>query len=278
MDIGCSWIHGYREGSVVRELTDELGVVSHTLDRVLADTDPLYFRNATFQTRAKVVWSLKAVRRSLTSRITFTQKIPSPDILDPTLAAKLSKNLAAALSAAATTTSTDTKTSLAASLLAPTSLLFGTLDSTSEHHLATSLARTLEIGMGVQLQDVSLSCFGYEDSAKGTDAAIVGGYDALIKKLADEVEMMGGEIRLSSKAQHIGPEETLEAKVSLDIVVENDIQRASSRLVISTIPLSLLQKNRSELFKALSTKKVHAIDKVHVGKLGKLVISYEDAW
>jgi hypothetical protein len=28
VDIGCSWIHGYREGSVVRELTDELGVVS----------------------------------------------------------------------------------------------------------------------------------------------------------------------------------------------------------------------------------------------------------
>lgn len=30
LDIGCSWIHGYREGSVVRELTDELGVVSGT--------------------------------------------------------------------------------------------------------------------------------------------------------------------------------------------------------------------------------------------------------
>lgn len=132
--------------------------------------------------------------------------------------------------------------------------------------------------MGVQLEDVSLSCFGYEDSAKGTDAAIVGGYDALIKKLADEVRMMGGEVRLSSKAQHIGTGESAEAKVSLDIVGEHDVQRASSRLVISTIPLSLLQKNRSELFKALSSRKVHAIDKVHVGKLGKLVISYEDAW
>lgn len=72
MDIGCSWIHGYREGSVVRELTDELGVVSHVLDRVLADADPWCFRNATFRTRAKAAWSLKAVRRSLTSRITLS--------------------------------------------------------------------------------------------------------------------------------------------------------------------------------------------------------------
>ena len=32
VDVGCSWIHGYREGSVVRELTDELGVVSHAMD------------------------------------------------------------------------------------------------------------------------------------------------------------------------------------------------------------------------------------------------------
>ena len=183
-----------------------------------------------------------------------------------------------ALSTAASTASADIATSLASSLLAPSSPLFGALDSSSEQHLAKSLARTLEIGMGVQLEEVSLSCFGYEDSAKGTDAAIVGGYDTLIQKLAEEIKKMGGEIRLGSKAQDLAAEEGSDTSVSLNIVAQNDAQRASSRLVISTIPLSLLQKNRSELFKALSPRKLHAIDNVHVGKLGKLVISYENAW
>lgn len=200
------------------------------------------------------------------------------DVLDTDLAGKLSKNLSAALSAAASTTSVGPTSSLASSLLAASSPLFGALDSPSEQHLATSLARTLEIGMGVRLEDVSLACFGYEDSAKGTDAAIVGGYETLIKKLAEDVEKMGGEIRLGSKAENISADDTPDAKVSLDVVNGNDGQRLTSRLVLSTVPLSLLQKHRSQLFKSLSTRKSHAIDNVHVGKLGKLVISYETAW
>lgn len=196
------------------------------------------------------------------------------------MAGKLSKNLSAALTAAASNTSADATSSLASSLLATSSPLFSTLDSSSDQHLAKSLARTLEIGMGVQLEDVSLSCFGYEDSAKGTDAAVAGnaGYGTLIKKLADEVERMGGEIRLASKVENISAGNTIDAPVSLDITNENGTQSDSARLVLSTIPLALLQKNRAQLFNTLSPRKSHAIDNVHVGKLGKLVISYDKAW
>jgi monoamine oxidase len=200
------------------------------------------------------------------------------DILDSDLAGKLSRNLSAALTAAASNTSADTSSNLASSLLATSSPLFSTLDSSSKQHLAKSLARTLEIGMGVQLEDVSLSCFGYEDSAKGTDAAISGGYSALIKRLAEEVERMGGEIRLASKAENISAGNAVDSPVSLDITSENGTQSYSSRLVLSTVPLSLLQKSRAQLFKSLSPRKSHAIDNVHVGKLGKLVISYGEAW
>lgn len=128
--------------------------------------------------------------------------------------------------------------------------------------------------MGVQLENVSLPWFGYEDSAKGTDAAIVGGYDTLVKKLAEDVEKMGGEIRLGAKADKVDL-----AGETVNIATTGTAEtHYSSRLVLSTIPLSLLQKNHAQLFSHMSARKAHAIDFTHVGKLGKLVVSYDQAW
>lgn len=201
-----------------------------------------------------------------------------PEILDPDVAGKLSKNLSAALSAAASPTSPSPSSSLASSVFESSSPLFGTLAS-SQQHLAKSLARTLEIGMGVQLEDVSLQWFGYEDSAKGTDAAIVGGYDSLVKKLAEDVRTMGGEIQLDARVDGVKLGEEEGSPVNVTISNGNSQQtRHSSRLVLSTIPLALLQKSHAQLLSGISARKAHAIDHAHVGKLGKVVVSYDDAW
>lgn len=134
--------------------------------------------------------------------------------------------------------------------------------------------------MGVQLEDVSLQWFGYEDSAKGTDAAIVGGYDKLVNKLADDVKTMGGEIQLGAKVESVklGEKQGAPVEISIAIANANGEQTYSSRLVLSTIPLSLLQKSHAQLFSNMSARKAHAIDFTHVGKLGKLVVSYDEAW
>lgn len=201
--------------------------------------------------------------------------------LDTAVASRLSKNLSTALSAAASNTLADPTTSLASEIFSPSSQLFNTL-STSEQTHARALARTLEIGMGVRLEDVSLRWFGYEDSAKGTDAGVVGGYDVVVRKLVEEIERLGGEVRLGQKVESVKPTE--DAETSVEIAVRNaddTAQSLQSRLAICTIPLSVLQKTHTSLFPSpsgLSPRKSHAIANTHVGQLGKIVLSYSDAW
>ncbi|KAJ9095044.1 hypothetical protein QFC19_007724 [Naganishia cerealis] len=243
VDVGCSWIHGYKEGSAVRDLVEELRVECYTPQKAKGSV--------------------------------LTAKGP----LDPSLTTRLSKNLSNALGSAASNTTATSEESLASSIFAPSSELFSQLASPEERNLAKSLARTLEIGMGVQLEDVSLRWFGYEDSAKGTDAAIVGGYDVLIEKLVNEVEGLGGEVRLGQHVEAVVPSSGDSHGVKISINDQNGGKAdIASRLVVSSIPLSLLQKGHTSLFPSLSSRKQHAIESTHVGQLGKIVLSYDKAW
>ncbi|KAJ9117047.1 hypothetical protein QFC22_004706 [Naganishia vaughanmartiniae] len=201
--------------------------------------------------------------------------------LDSEIASRLSKNLAIALSAVASNTSAEPTSSLASELFSPSSQLFNTLSTTEQIH-ASTLARTLEIGMGVRLEDVSLRWFGYEDSAKGTDAGVVGGYDVVIQKLVEEVKRLGGEVRVGQKVENVKPADGGEGGVAISTKGANDDTKPlQSRLVICTIPLSILQQTHTSLFpspSSLSPRKTHAIINTHVGQLGKIVLSYSDAW
>ncbi|KAJ9101689.1 hypothetical protein QFC21_003027 [Naganishia friedmannii] len=245
VDVGCSWIHGYKEGSVVRDLVEELGIECYVPSKA----------------------------KSLV--------ISSEGPLDASLASRLTKNLSTALSAASSNTSAESTASLASEIFSPSSQLFNTL-STAEQTHARALARTLEIGMGVRLEDVSLRWFGYEDSAKGTDAGVMGGYDVVIQKLVQEVKRLGGEVRVGQQVDNVKPVHHGEGGVEISIKsADVDTKPLGSKLVICTIPLSVLQQSHTGLFpspSSLSLRKIHAIANTHVGQLGKIVLSYSDAW
>lgn len=84
-------------------------------------------------------------------------------LISPTLSAKLAANLSSAnkhfRSLALSTTSSST--SLASSLFDKESPLFEGLEE-DEKPLAVSLARTMQVGLGAELEDISLRWNGYE--------------------------------------------------------------------------------------------------------------------
>jgi monoamine oxidase len=167
--------------------------------------------------------------------------------------------------------------SLASFLLSKDGIYTGDL-STEEKPIAEGLARTLEIGMGTSLEEVSLRWNGYEDSFKGTDAGPEGGFFKVIEALAESIRSLGGEIRLQQEVTQIKPFRN-KADPNVSVRTSSNDSEDTARIVISTIPLAVLKKSHTALFEtSLSTKKITAIQDTKVGQLGKVVVSYDKAW
>lgn len=202
----------------------------------------------------------------------------SIEVLNPEIVSKLQSNQSKALQKASKSSGTG---SLGAFLFSEHDAagLFTSL-SDEEKRQVEGLTRTLEIGMGASLERFSLRWNGYEDSFKGTDAGPEGGYSRVIDALAESFTALGGEIRRDTAVLGLNPAssgEGVDVRTTLNGYAESD--DLSARLVICTIPLAVLQKSHEDLFQApLSSKKVEAIEKTHVGQLGKIVLSYDQAW
>ncbi|KAJ0168448.1 Polyamine oxidase 3 [Colletotrichum tanaceti] len=162
VDVGCSWIHGYKEGNPARYIAQDLGVVAHlpkAAEGVVYGPDGRLSSSEADNLRA----SLGAAQASA--------KLPHPP---PSPSA-----------------------SLASALFGDDSAL----TTSSQKDLVAALARSLEIPLGLKLEKASLKWAGWETitAFAGSDAAPEGGYEALVNKVIDDAKAKGAEVRLSTK-------------------------------------------------------------------------------
>ncbi|GAA5982636.1 hypothetical protein JCM5350_002130 [Sporobolomyces pararoseus] len=155
-------------------------------------------------------------------------------------------------------------------------LLFPTLKSKDERLIA--IARTAEIGAGVELEKTSAKWTGFEKGVGGTDAFPEGGYGEVVQNLVADFKSQGGEIKLDEEV------------VSLEYLKKNGEEAGGikvttrsnktylAKYVISTIPLSVLQKTPPTFSPPLSKSFLSAVERTLVGNLEKIVLSYSKPW
>lgn len=146
-------------------------------------------------------------------------------------------------------------TSLASQILTP--------DIKESVHL-TSLARMTEIGAGIPLESISARFWGYLKNIAGIDAAVVGGYSALVNKLKSDVESKGAEIKLNEEVVEIE-----ELGEFVQIKTKNG-ESYSGRFCVSTIPLGVLQKELITFKPSLSDDFKATVQRTQVGVLEKV--------
>ena len=132
------------------------------------------------------------------------------------------------------------------------------------------LARTLEVPLGLKLEQASLRWSGWETLSNfaGSDAAPEGGYEALVAKVFN-----GIEVKLSTTVKTV--------KYTDDVVTVSDTtgKTFQAKSVICTIPLGVLKTLPPSTFSpALPERMREAIKGTHVGVLEKLIMLYSTAW
>lgn len=147
--------------------------------------------------------------------------------------------------------------------------------SSSRKDLAASLARTLEIPLGLKLEKASLRWAGWESTTAfaGSDAAPEGGYESLVGKVLEEAKKSGTEVELDTKITRVTNDEDGVT------VTDDDGKTYSAKAVIITIPLGVLKTMPDNAFEPALPAQLHeTIDGTHVGTLEKLLLRYESAW
>lgn len=134
----------------------------------------------------------------------------------------------------------------------------------------TPFARTLEVGLGVPLERASLKWAGWESGFGGSDAAPEGGYEALVSKV---LSSSGAQVKLGQEVTEIAQLESGDVQVTTSAG-----ERFTARTGLVTIPLGVLKTTPPSFTPALTERKQDAIDRVHVGTLEKLLLSYDTAW
>jgi monoamine oxidase len=143
-----------------------------------------------------------------------------------------------------------------------------------DQELAKSFARSLEVPLGVKLEQVSLKWSGWEGATSfgGSDAAPEGGYEALVGKVFAEAAKNGAEVSVSTTVKGINMSD---GKVTVD----SDKGSFEASTVICTIPLGVLKTLPDGFFNpALPGQFQEAIKGTHVGVLEKLLLNYQTAW
>ncbi|WWD16606.1 hypothetical protein CI109_101034 [Kwoniella shandongensis] len=264
IDVGCSWIHGYREGNPAKKIAKSLGVEAHL---------PKPAEGLVYGPDGPLPKEKVAALRSCLSAAQASFKLPYP-------APQPSASLASALlssdsplfkpsSPSSDPATTDvSSTSPANPSEVTSSASSGDVDKT----LAEGLARTLEIPLGLKLEKASLKWAGWETTTSfaGSDAAPEGGYEALVNKV---LESSKAKVELNKIADSI-------KKTESGVTVHtSDGSSYEARTVISTIPLGVLKTLSREFFSpALPERLQEAIAGTHVGFLEKLLLQYPTAW
>ena len=114
---------------------------------------------------------------------------------------------------------------------------------------------------------------GYEVYGYG-DSVLRPGFGALVESLATEARAAGATIRLGERVQRIehgGP-----AGVSARVVTDAGEHVADA--VVVTLPLGVLKRGDVEFVPPLPTRKRHAIARLGMGHLAKVIVRYTHAW
>ena len=244
-DFGCSWMHGYLEGSPLKQLTDKYNIP------------------VTIPTPRETV--------------VVGEKGPLPRALSQKLTANLgaAQDAAKALAHDKNASPPDAATSLADFLYSDASPLFATLESEHDRQAARDVARMLHIPLGIELEKASLKWTGFEQAFAGTDAAPKGGFTAIISKLIDEITALGTPIHTSQEV-HSVRDDASSANVK---ITTKQGQEYVARTALVTIPIAVLKKTAPGLFEpALPERRLATIQRVSVGNLNKVLLHYEQPW
>ncbi|KAL1410317.1 hypothetical protein Q8F55_004324 [Vanrija albida] len=234
VDIGCSWIHGYNEGNPARGIAADLGVAAHLPKAV----EGVIYGPAGALPAAKAA-SLRAQLGAAQAAFRTPHPAPAP-----------TESLASALFGAGSP------------LLA------------ADVELASGLARTLEVPLGLKLERASLRWAGWEGATAfaGSDAAPEGGYEALVSAVVAQAEAAGAEVKLGAPA-------TLVKDEGGAVAVTAGGETYTARSVVSTIPLGALKAASPALFSPpLPARYAATVEGTHVGVLEKLLLAYPAAW
>lgn len=243
-DFGCSWMHGYLEGSPLKQLTDKYNIpvtIPKPRDTVIVG-----------------------------------EQGPLPQALARKLMGNLGKAQDEAKSVAhdQSTRPPEDKHSLADFLFSSNSSLFENLEAEREMKAARDLARMLHIPLGIELEKASLKYHGFEHAFAGTDAAPQGGFTSIINKLVDEITSLGASIHTSQEVQSVSNEHSSNVKITT-----KQGQEYLARTTLVTIPLAVLKKTADQLFEpALPERRLETIKRVSVGNLNKVLLHYDLPW
>ncbi|KAK1634930.1 flavin-containing amine oxidoreductase [Colletotrichum phormii] len=241
IDVGCSWIHGYKEGNPARYIAQDFGVAAH-----LPKAAEGVIYGPTGRLSSSDADNLRASLGTAQASLKLPHPAPSPS------------------------------TSLASALLAENSALFSASATGSpQKELAAVLARSLEIPLGLKLEKASLKWAGWETTTAfgGSDAAPEGGYESLVNQVLDDAKAKGTEVKLSTKITGISQ--------SQDgvVIVDANGNKFTAKTAVSTIPLGTLKNLPESTFNpALPPRLQEVIKGTHVGVLEKLLLQYQTAW
>ncbi|TKY87663.1 hypothetical protein EX895_003244 [Sporisorium graminicola] len=244
-DFGCSWMHGYLEGSPLKGLTDKYNI-------------PV---------------TIPSPRETVV--------VGEQGVLPQSLSQRLLGNLGKAQDAAKavahdqSTTPPDANISLADFLYGDQSPLFAGLESEREKKAARDLARMLHIPLGIELEKASLKWHGFEQAFAGTDAAPKAGFTSIITKLVDEITSLGTTIHTSQEVQSVRDEH----QSSNVKIITKQGQEYIARTALITIPIAVLKKTAGALFEpALPERRLETIKRVSVGNLNQVLLHYDQPW
>ncbi|KAH9831769.1 amine oxidase [Rhodofomes roseus] len=239
VDLGCSFIHGYKEGNPTKVIAKELGV---GVDVTKPTESAIYGANGLLDASAANDLRDRLGRAHATARNTAlnsTSLLPS------------------------------STTPLSAAFFDPDSAL----STSSTPSTATAFARTLEVPFGAVLEQVSLRWTGWEDNFAGSDAAPHGGFQPLVERVLAAATHTGNtRVQLGETVLRIQEEQS-----GVNVSTDKGVYRAAT--VICTIPLGVLKRDAAHLFEPkLPVRRTETIQGTHVGILEKLVLTYSDAW
>ncbi|WWC60213.1 uncharacterized protein I303_102779 [Kwoniella dejecticola CBS 10117] len=265
VDLGCSWIHGYKEGNPARGIAKELGVDAHL---------PKSFEGVIYGPEGPLSSEQAASLRSSLSSAQAAFKLPHPaPPSSASLASALFADSSPLFKSSATPSSDAANTNVSSTSPANPSEGAPSSKAGYDKALAEGLARTLEVPLGLKLEKASLKWAGWESTTSfaGSDAAPDGGYQDLVKKVLDSSR---AEVKLSQKVTGIKQSED-----GATIKVVTSQGEFEGKTIISTIPLGVLKTLPEGFFQpALPPKFTETIAGTHVGILEKLLLQYDEAW
>lgn len=139
-----------------------------------------------------------------------------------------------------------------------------TLDTRGVRRLDYALNTVVEHEYAADISEMSLLSFGQDEEFDGGDVLFPGGYDQLVKALAE-----GLDIRLNQKVEQITYNDE-------GVTVTTSQGEFEADRVVVTLPLGVLQQGAVEFSPPLPADKREAIDNLGMGLLNKVYLRFDE--